>query len=290
MIASNLLNEFEEYLKYELNYSNYTIKNYLIHIKKYIEYLNNNNLAIDTIKKDNIIEMLKCFDSMKLKPRTISAILSSIRTYYDFLMDKHVVTSNIFKLVGNPKLDKKLPNFLSYEQMRTIFDSIPMDTELNIRNRLIIEIFYATGIRLSELVNLKLSDFTFNNRSIRVMGKGKKERIVYYGEYAEDVLNKYLDVRTFDSEYLILNNKGEKISVRGIEKLVDKIVLNAAINNNVTPHTFRHTFATHLLNNGSDIKSVQELLGHSSLNTTEVYTHVTSDYLKEVYLKAMPRE
>ena len=289
-IIEDLKDKYTEYLKYELNYSEYTIKNYTIHIVSFFSYLKGKNINYKKLDKDQIIEYLKYLDEENLTNRTISMILSSLRSFFDFLLENKEVESNIFKRISNPKLDKKLPNFLSYEEFRSIAESIPHKTILDIRNKLIIEMLYATGIRVSELVNLKIKDINFNERSIRIFGKGKKERIVYYGEYAEVSLNDYLNIRNSDNEYLILNNNGKQITTRGIEKIIDKLANTACIKNNVTPHTFRHTFATHLLNAGADIKSVQELLGHSNLNTTEVYTHITSDYLKEVYRKNMPRK
>ena len=284
------LDKYQEYLKYELNYSEYTIKNYVIHVTQFFTYLKNNNLKYNHLTKDNLIDYLKYLDHEDYTNRSISLMLSSLRSYYDFLIEQKDLDTNIFKLISNPKLEKKLPNFLSYEEYRKIYDSISEDNLLNIRNKLIIEMLYDTGMRVSGLVNLKIININMNDKSIRVLGKGKKERIVYYGEYAEVILNKYLNLRNSDNEYLILNHQGNKITVRGIEKIIDKLALTASLPNNVTPHTFRHTFATHLLNYGADIKSVQELLGHSSLKTTEVYTHITSDYLKEVYLKSMPRK
>jgi integrase/recombinase XerC len=282
--------KYIEYLKYELNYSDNTINGYINHINKYLEYTKKKSINYKNITKDEIIDYLKYLDNQKLSNRSIGNILSSIRNYYDYMLDNKDISFNIFKTISNPKMEKKLPNFLSYEDMRKIFDSIKTENILDYRNKLIIELLYATGIRVSELVNLKVSDINKNERSIRIFGKGRKERIVYYGEYADIALNEYLNIRNSNNEYLILNKDGNKITARGVEKIIDKIVSDASINNNVSPHTFRHTFATHLLNNGADIKSVQELLGHNSLNTTEVYTHITSDYLKEIYLKNMPRK
>ena len=284
------LKKYEEYLKYELNYSENTIKQYLMNLDKYLRFLNINKISYQNITKDDVMKFLKKLDEENLSKRSIANILSALRTFYNFLLDEKIITSNIFKQIHNPKLEKKLPNFLSYEQTRQILDSINTETELDYRNKLIIEMFYATGIRVSELVNIKISDINKNDKSIIILGKGKKERIVYFGDYAKIALENYLNIRSINSEYLFLNKDGNKISIRGVEKIVDKLTSMAAIKNNVTPHTFRHTFATHLLNNGADIKSVQELLGHSSLNTTEIYTHITSDYLKSVYLKTMPRK
>lgn len=290
-VFKNMINEkYEDYLKYELNYSENTIKDYIFNIGKYYEYLKEHNIDYKKISKEEIIEMLKYFDEQKLTNRSIANHLSSLRNYYDYLVDQKIIKTNIFKIINNPKLDKKLPNFLSYEDMRQILDSIDDKAELDIRNKLIIELFYATGVRVSELVNIKINDIDMNNKTIRIFGKGRKERIVYFGDYAKDAISNYLSIRSYTSEYLVLNSKGSKITTRGIEKIVDKIAQKASVNNNVTPHTFRHTFATHLINNGSDIKSVQELLGHESLSATEVYTHITSEFLKSEYLKNMPRK
>lgn len=155
---------------------------------------------------------------------------------------------------------------------------------------MIIELLYATGIRVSELRNIKITDIDFNNKSIKVFGKGSKERIVYFGDYAYDAIKLYLESRELKSEYLILNNNGKQISVRGIELIIKNVIDKACIKTKVSPHTFRHTFATHMLNNGCPLKSVQELLGHASLSSTEIYTHITDDYIKSEYLKNMPRK
>ena len=289
-MTNELKDKFINYLKYELNYSDYTIKEYLMHINKYFVFLKKENIDFKNIDKPKIIEFLKYLDNQKLSNATIANILSSLRTFYNYLLDEKIISNNVFRLIKNPKLEKKLPNFLSQEQMRMILDSIKLETELDYRNKLIIELLYASGIRVSELVNIQIKDINKIEKSIRIMGKGKKERIVYYGSYAERAMDEYLNKRTKNSEYLIINNLGNNITTRGVEKIVDKVVKECLINNKVSPHTFRHTFATHLLNNGADIKSVQELLGHSSLNTTEKYTHITSDFLKSEYLKSMPRK
>jgi len=286
----DILDKYNEYLKYELNYSENTISDYFLHINKYLEYLDNKSINYKLINKNDVIDYLKYLDSKKLSNRSIANKLSSLRNFYDYLLDEKIINHNIFKSISNPKIDKRLPNFLSYEQMREIIDSIDTSTILGARNKLIVELFYATGIRVSELVNIKIIDINKSDKSIRIYGKGRKERIVYYGDCASIALDSYLSLKDSNNEYLILNNKGNKITPRGIEGIIDKIALNCGVSNNVSPHTFRHTFATHLLNGGADIKTVQELLGHSSLNTTEVYTHITSDYLKSVYLKNMPRK
>ena len=282
--------KYYEYLKYELNYSDNTIKDYLRNLESFFSYLDTLKKDYLSLTKEDTINYLKYLDKKKLSNKTIANILSSIRTYYDYLLDLKKVDINIFKLVKNPKIEKKLPSFLSEGEMDDIFDSIECNNVLDYRNKLIIELFYDTGIRVSELTNIKLEDIKKAEKTIRIYGKGNKERIVYYTKKCAEAIDNYLNVRNSDSEFLILNFKGDKITSRGIEKIISNIFTKAAIKTKASPHTIRHTFATHLLNNGADIKSVQELLGHSSLNTTEIYTHVTSEYLKQEYLKNMPRK
>lgn len=285
-----MLEKYNEYLKYELNYSFYTIKEYVLHVKDFITYCDNNGVNYLSLNKDDVINYLKFLDDQKLSNKSIGTILSSLRCFYSYLLDNGYINLNIFKLISNPKLEKKLPSFLSYEEIRIVLDSIDTDNILSIRNKMVIELLYATGIRVSELRNIKINDIDFNNKSIKVFGKGSKERIVFFGDYAYDAIKLYLDNGELKSEYLILNNKGKQISVRGIELIIKNVIDKACIKTKVSPHTFRHTFATHMLNNGCPLKSVQELLGHASLSSTEIYTHITDDYIKSEYLKNMPRK
>lgn len=285
-----MLEKYNEYLKYELNYSFYTIKEYVLHVKDFITYCDNNGVNYLSLSKDDVINYLKFLDEQKLSNKSIGTILSSLRCFYSYLLDNNYINLNIFKLISNPRLEKKLPSFLSYEEIRIVLDSIDTDNILSIRNKMIIELLYATGIRVSELRNIKIIDIDFNNKSIKVFGKGSKERIVYFGDYAYDAIKLYLESRELKSEYLILNNNGKQISVRGIELIIKNVIDKACIKTKVSPHTFRHTFATHMLNNGCPLKSVQELLGHASLSSTEIYTHITDDYIKSEYLQNMPRK
>lgn len=287
--------KFLEKLKYEYNYSDLTINGYDYEITKFLDYLNNNHLDYKKINIDMIRNYLKYLDSLKYKKNSISKNLSSLRSYYKFLTEEKVVLNNPFKNISNPKKDKKLPDFLNYEEINKLFDSADTKTPLGLRNRCILELLYDTGIRVSELVNLKINDIEFDKKTINILGKGKKERIVYYGDYLQEVLEKYInDSRKYLlnnklSEYLILNNNGSKITTRGVEYIIDKMVNEAAIKHKISPHVLRHTFATHMLNGGADIKSIQQLLGHESLSTTGIYTHITNDVLRQEYLKNHPR-
>lgn len=282
--------KFLEYLSKELNFSSNTIISYRQDLADFFCFGEKHKIDYKNLKREDVRKYLKYLDDCKLKNSTIARRISAIRSFYNYLLSNGVVENNIFNNVRNPKLEKKLPNYISYEELAIILDNIDMSTEIGVRNRLIIEMFYATGCRVSELINIKMSDINTTNKSIKIMGKGSKERIVYYGEYAEDYLNKYLNTGfNKGSKYLFLNDKKEKFSIQEVEQVIHKLIEHLAIKTHVTPHTLRHTFATHLLNNGADIKSVQELLGHASLNTTGIYTHVSNERLKEVYLKTFKR-
>lgn len=282
--------KFLDYLKNNLGYSKMTIISYQKDLDDFFSFVKKYNINYLNLCKDDIRSYLKLLDERKLKSSSISRKISCLRTFYNYLEDQKMVDGNVFKLIRNPKLDRKLPNYLSYEELRIIFDSIDISDSVGLRNRLLIEMLYATGCRVSEIANIKISDINFNNNSIKIFGKGSKERIVYFGDYARYYLDIYLSKNiNNNSKYLFVNENNDKMDITEIEKIIRDIVHNLTIKSHVTPHTFRHTFATHLLNNGADIKTVQELLGHSSLNTTGIYTHVSNERLKEIYFKTFKR-
>lgn len=281
---------FLEYLDKELNFSDNTIDSYRKDLADFFCFLEKNGIDYLKIDRYKVRDYLKYLDGKKLKNSTIARRISALRSFYNYLCSIGKITSNIFNNIRNPKLEKKLPNYLSYEELEEIFENIDMSAPKGIRNRLIIEMFYATGCRVSELINIKMNDINRQNKTIRIMGKGSKERIVYYGDYAQMYLDKYLATGYNENkQYLFLNDKKDKMSIEDVELIIKNIVADLSLKTHVTPHTLRHTFATHLLNNGADIKSVQELLGHASLNTTGIYTHVSNERIKEVYLKTFSR-
>lgn len=296
MMAPNEHENFLNYLKKELNFSNNTIVSYQRDLNSFFSYLDSEGIDYLKIDRNQIRDYLKYLDQKKLKNSSISRKISCLRSFYNYLVLEKKIDYNLFKTVNNPKIERKLPNYLSYEEMRNILDSLkPTDDEM-ILERLLIEVFYATGCRVSELISIKIDDIDFNNLTIRIMGKGSKERIVYFGEYALDYMNRYLKnvrpkwLNSEESEWLFINSKGKNLTVFEVEKMVSEIVKHLSLKTHVTPHTFRHTFATHLLNNGADIRAVQELLGHANLNTTGIYTHVSIERAREVYLKAFKRK
>ena len=220
---------------------------------------------------------------------TISRKISSVRSFYRYLVRNEYVSYNPFSLTRGPKKDKLLPKFLYYNELEVLFDSCCLDNLFGIRDRLILEMFYATGLRVSELINIKISDINLYDNSIKVFGKGSKERIVYFGDYAREVLDMYLKYRDDMCPYLFVNKDKNKLTARGVRYILEKIIKKTSLDIKISPHMLRHSFATHMLNEGCDLLSVQELLGHESLKATQVYTHVTNDRLKDVYLKSHPR-
>lgn len=282
------IDNFLYFLKKELNYSDYTIKNYQLDLTDFFKYVSKSNIDFLNIKNTHVRGYLKYLDTRNLKNTTISRRISALRTFYNYLLEKGLVKSNIFLNVKNPKLEKKLPNYLNYTEIEELLASIDTKTDEGLERRLLIEMFYSTGCRVGEMVNVKISDIDFSSKTIKVMGKGSKERVVYYGDYASKYLEDYLKNKD-KKGYLFTNKRGEKLTIEEVEYIVRDIMKHISIKTHVTPHTLRHTFATHLLNNGADIRTVQELLGHANLSTTGIYTHVSSDRLKDVYFKTFKR-
>lgn len=290
-----VLKSYLEYLEVELNYSKETITNYNKDIVKYLDFLKKNNINYLNINKDNVISYLKYLDNLNYQNSSVSRNLSSIRSFYNYLVEIKLLENNIFKRIRSPKKIKKLPNYLSTLEIEELLDSIKEEKCDDIRNKTLIELIYATGLRVSEVSNLEIKNIDFTNNSIRVMGKGSKERIVYFGKRSSDYLTKYLKVRNTylkgsDNDYLFLNKKGFRLSRQSIEGIIYKVVQASSVNHKMSPHTLRHTYATHLLDNGADLRSVQELLGHENLDTTEIYTHVSNERLRSVYLKCHPNK
>ena len=288
------IDKYLEYLLYQKNYSNSTIEGYKDNLNIYSIYLNIENLSYDEITYQDIRPFFNYLSDKKYSKSSIARIVSSVRGFYKYLVKEEIVNDNPFLLVSAPKKDLKLPKFLYSNELESMFLIPDMNNPKGIRDRLILEILYATGMRVSELINIKLNDIDFKNKQIKVMGKGSKERYVFFGDYANKYLNLYINnarnelIKT-PNEYLLINNKETKLSDRGIRVIINEIIKKSTLDLNVSPHTLRHTFATHLLNEGCDILSVQELLGHSSLKATQVYTHVTDEKLRDVYLHTHPR-
>ncbi len=289
------LEEYLKYLKYQRNYSIYTIQNYEADILEYFDYLKKEGLNLYNIKyNDTRFLLMYFYDDKKYLTTTVARKISSLRSFYRYLVNHEFVKTNVFNLVTLPKKEKKLPKFLYYNEIAEMFDTFDMNKVQDIRDRLILEVLYATGCRVSELVNIKVIDIDEGNKTIRILGKGNKERIVCYNNKCQEIMELYFkkvyrELNKYHNEYLILNMKGKKLTTRGVAKILDKIIKKTTLKKHISPHVLRHSFATHLLNEGCDILSVQELLGHKNIATTGIYTHIIDDRLKEVYYKTHPR-
>lgn len=290
----DIINEFLDYIAYEKKYSNNTEINYEIDLYRFAEFLKINHKNYLKIKYEDVSNFIMSLQKSGYKSTSINRVISTLRSFYTYLEKEKIITSNPFNLVSNLKTDKRLPNYFKYNEYLEMINTLS-DSPLDIRNRLILELLLATGMRVSELSSVKMDAIDFNNNEIKVHGKGGKERIVYYGSYAKDALDNYLHnsrnilLNGKNCEFLLVNNNGNPLTSRGIRLIIENIVKKASISSKVTPHTFRHTFATMLLNEGCNIKSVQELLGHASLGTTGIYTHLTNEEVRKVYLNAHPR-
>ena len=283
-------NEYRNYLTSIRKYPDNTVNSYLCDITIFKEYLDSLKINYLKVDKDIIREYLKVLGNSNYKSSSINRILSSLKNYYDYLEYKHLIEYNPLKDLNRPKKEKRLPNFINNNDYEKIIKkSLERTDFIGRRNTLLLELLYSSGIRISEALNIKIKDINMGDKSIRILGKGSKMRIVYFGEYAKEYLEEYLKVRNSSSEYLFLNKNNTLLTRRGAEYIISNLVKTSLLKKKVTPHTFRHSYATEMLNNGADIRSVQELLGHSSLSTTGIYTHVTNEVVRREYLKAFKR-
>ena len=256
-----------------------TVNSYSEDIYKYLEYMESKNIssALD-ISYNNLLDYLKYLDDNKYEVSSVARKIVSIKAFHKYLSENYNVV-DISTKINTPKFYRKLPNILTIEEVDNLLD-IKLDTPFDYRNKAMLELMYSSGLRVSELINLELSDIDLNNNYVRCFGKGSKERIVPVGEYSSKYLSIYIN------EYRDSMKKGyygKEMTRQGFFKIIKKIAKDKDINKNITPHMLRHSFATHLLNNGADLRTIQEMLGHSSISTTQIYTNVTNDILKENY-------
>jgi len=283
------IEKFMRYLEIEKNYSPHTILNYRLDLEDFRKFLSETPLEkVDYLALRKYLAVLK---EKNLGSRTVGRRLSALRSFFKFLTRDGYLKSNPILILSSPKLDKHLPQFMTEEEVAKLIESAfakDEKDERGLRDRSILETFYSTGMRISELVSLNIQDVDFISGIAKLMGKGKKERIVPIGDTAIAVLRKYLKKRKKQNQALFLNKNGRRITTRGVRDIVEKYIHRAGIKDGVSPHTLRHSFATHLLNRGADLRTVQELLGHANLSTTQIYTHLTTERLKSVYDKAHP--
>lgn len=282
----DLINKFIEYLIIDKKYSENTIKAYNNDLKKFKNFVKSK--TINNIDENNIKDYLKYLNKQNNDTKTISHNISTLRSFYKFLLIEKKVNKNPMEYIELPKTKKTLPKTLSIEEIDKLLD-INLTDAFSFRNKAMLELMYSSGLRVSELINVKIHDIDISNCIIRIMGKGSKERIVPLGDYAIRYIELYIKeyreklIKRELNDYLFLNNHGKKMTRQGFFKILKAIAKEKNIKTEFSPHTLRHSFATHLLNGGADLRSIQEMLGHSDISTTQIYTHVSKEKLKENY-------
>ncbi|MFR0367916.1 site-specific tyrosine recombinase/integron integrase [Candidatus Phytoplasma palmae] len=294
-----IFKKFEFYISKELSLAKNTVDSYLIDIKQYLNFIFNelNIKEIKNITQKNISEFLKNISqNNSISSRSLARKIIAIKKFHSFLFLEKEVELNIALRFKTPKYNKNLPSVLSLEEILLFFKKIPKNNNwINLRNRCIFELMYDSGLRISELLNLKLSDLDFHQNYIKIIGKGSKERIVPLTKNSEKIINKYLEIRKkiFNKEkiinFLFINSKGNRLSRQGCYKIFKKITKSANLKINCFPHTLRHSFATHLLENGLDLRILQKILGHEDISNTQIYTHISQKHIKKIYQKCHPR-
>ena len=297
------LDQFLQHLKYERNVSAHTLRNYASDLDQFKEYLfkieKRSDISVKEIDRLTIREWMAGLHNDH-KKTSIARKLASLRTFFQFLVREGVVETNPAKLVATPRIERKLPNHLSMEDAVRFIETPDTNTDLGRRDRAIVEFLYATGIRVGELVNINMQDIDFREKLVRVTGKRKKQRIVPFGEPALQALMHYLEetrpvflnncpAATRDNNAVFLNYQGTRITPRSVGRMIDKYIKQCADIHDISPHSLRHSFATHLLDSGADLRDIQELLGHARLSTTQIYTQVSMEKMIEVYDRAHPK-
>ncbi|MBG9988146.1 site-specific tyrosine recombinase XerD [Aerococcaceae bacterium DSM 111176] len=293
-----LIDQFIRYMQIDQGRSQNTLQNYRLDLIKFSEFLETENVEqINNITQQHIQLFLAQLREKGYASSTTNRMLSSLRQFFNHLLREEIIDQSPMTLIDSPKKQKHLPDTLSVEQVDAIIDAVDINTNHGLRDRAIFELMYATGLRVSELTSLKLDELHLSLGFIQTIGKGNKERIIPLGEEANHWIERYLEEVRFQfnakskkpTNAVFLTQRGDAFTRQGIWKNLKKYVQLANISTNVTPHTLRHSFATHLLENGADLRMVQELLGHSDISTTQIYTHISKYRLQEVYRKAHPR-
>lgn len=285
------ISNFLSHLEIEENYSQNTLNSYENDLNKFENYYKNKDIL--KITSNDINKYIQTLSD--LAPTTVSHNISSLKTFYSYFLKLGSISSNPTDGIKSPKLGTHLPVYLTIEEINKLLDIEVIDA-FSSRNKALLELMYATGLRISEVINLEFKNIDYDDCIVRVLGKGSKERIVPINDYAITYLKKYIDnyrpelVKNEINNYIFLNNHGKKLTRQGVFKIIKAYAQEKGINKNIGPHTLRHTFATHLLENGADLRVIQELLGHESISTTQIYTHLTNEALHNEYKKYFPRD
>lgn len=289
---------FKSYLQLEKSLSANSIEAYLRDVSKFVGYLDSENLhlGVEDVKLNHLEGFVKAIHELGFDAHSQARIISGLRAFYKYLMVEDVVSVNPTELLSSPKLARKLPDTLSVEEINALLDSIDLSTPEGTRNRAMLEVLYGCGLRVSELVNLKISNMYLDVEFIKVTGKGDKERLVPIGSQAIKYIKQYkdhvrnqLDIKKGEEDMLFLNRRGKRLTRMYVFLVIKECAAAIGLKKTISPHTFRHSFATHLIEGGADLRAVQEMLGHASITTTEIYTHLDRDYLRSTIMQFHPR-
>ncbi len=292
------IKQFLRYLDVERRYSPETVKAYQRDIFQLVEVMNEAGISsFNQVDRTFVKIYLGRLHRAEYSRTSISRFLSSMRSFYAYLYEQQLVSDNPFASVSYKKGQSRLPEFFYEDELRQLLNELPISTPLELRNKALMELLYATGMRVSELTSLRLNQLKWDLGVILVVGKGNKERYVPFGEFAYDSLKKYIEESRcelmvknhLDHDVVFVNYRGEPLTTRGVSYILDNIIKESSLSATIHPHMLRHSFATHLLNNGADMRTVQELLGHASLSSTQIYTHITKDALQQNYTQFFPR-
>lgn len=292
------IHQFQMYLKLERSHAENTIENYVRDVKKLYEYLHleEKSIRFEDVTLKDLQEFMAYLYDLGLGEKSQARIISGLKAFYIFLETERIISNNPTSLLETPRLDRKLPETLSFQEIQLMLESIDLSTPEGVRNRAILETLYSCGLRVSEITNLKLSNLYLDVDFIKVTGKGNKERLVPIGTEAQKYIKMYknevrvhISPKKGDENIVFLNRRGGKLSRVMIFYVIKEAALKAGIKKSISPHTFRHSFATHLVEGGADLRAVQEMLGHASITTTEIYTHLDQSFLKSEILKYHPR-
>ena len=296
--AEQMRKMFLEFLQLEKNYSPYTVSCYEEDVASFNMFMSEQSIKRyeDVQYPDVRLYLTKLFEE-KFSRKSVARKISSLRSFYKFLLREKMVTSNPFSQVSIPKAEKRLPDFFYEEELAVLFKECEKDTPIGLRNWAALELLYATGIRISECCSIELKDIDFDLSTILIHGKGNKERYVLFGSFAHEALDRYIQygrseiIKKYNKNHghLFVNFRGDPITPRGMRYILNQMIEKSALIGKIHPHKLRHSFATHLLNNGADMRTVQELLGHANLSSTQIYAHVTNEYLKRTYMNHHPR-
>ena len=296
-MSSNIhIQGFKKYLRIERSLSENTIESYIRDIKKLYDFAKKNKIQQLNITRNDIKEFIKSINKAGISTRSQSRIISGLKSYYKYLILEGYIKKDPTELIESPKIGLKLPDTLNIQEIEKIINSVSHQHPQGLRNQTIIEVLYSCGLRVSELTNLKISNINFKENFIRIIGKGNKERLAPIGNTAIKLIKQYIkeyrnnqNIKKGSEDILFLNRRGSQLTRVMIFTIVKKIARSAGIKKNISPHTFRHSFATHLLEGGADLRIIQEILGHENITTTEIYTHLDKEFIKEAILQFHPR-